>query len=125
MRRIFKKDGIVFILMGLIFMNTLPQILSAFIMYNKNDFFIIVSILKISIFSNIIIFILITIGLSKYYESNKKLKDFLKALPLVIGYSLVLLVNNIFEVYGLDNILIISILHMVLNGIILSLSLIL
>ena len=125
MKRIFKKDGIVFILMGLILMNTLPQILSAFIMYNKNEFLTSDSILKISIFSNIITYILITIGLSKYYESNKKLKDFLKALPLVIGYSLVLLVNNIFEVYGLDNILIISIFHMVLNGIILSLSLIL
>ena len=57
MKKIFKKDGIVFILMGLIFMNTLPQILSAFIMYNKNDFLTNDSILKISIFSNIITYI--------------------------------------------------------------------
>ena len=125
MKKIFKKDGIVFILMGLIFMNTLPQILSAFIMYNKNDFLTNDSILKISIFSNIITYIMITIGLSKYYESNNKLKNLLKGLPFVIGYSLLLLVNNIFELYGLDNTLIIGILHMLLNGILLSVSLVL
>lgn len=125
MKKIFQKNGIVFILMGLIFMNTLPQILSAFIMYNKNDFLTSDSLLKISIFSNIITYIMITIGLSKYYENNNKLKDFLKSLPLIIGYSFIVLLNNTAELYGLDNTLIISILHMLLNGIILSVSLIL
>ncbi len=125
MKKIFQKSGIVFMLIGLVLFNTLPQILSAFLMYTKNNFLTKGNIFTISIFSNILTYVLLTIGISKYLESSNKFKDLIKGLPILIGYLLIMLIDNIFVMHGLDNTLIISIIHLLLNGLILSISILL
>ena len=118
MKKIFQKSGIVFMLIGLVLFNTLPQILSAFLMYTKNNFLTKGNIFTISIFSNILTYVLLTIGISKYLESSNKFKDLIKGLPILIGYLLIMLIDNIFVMHGLDNTLIISIIHLLLNGLV-------
>ena len=123
MKKIFQKDGIALMLVGLVIFNTLPQILCAFFMYSKNNFLTNSNLLTISIISNLITYIIFTIGLSKYYESNFKINNIIKGLPLFIGYSLIFLIDNLIGSYGLDNVLLISIIQLLISGTILSISL--
>ena len=117
MLKVFKRDGIVLILVSLIILNCLPQILCAFMMSLSHNFLSNFSITLCTTISYLLSFIIFTFGLSKFMESKNNFKDnIINTIPIAIGYGVIILLTSFFNIFGLDNMLWFNIIHMLLNG---------
>ena len=124
MKDIFKKDGVVLMLVSLLILTCLPQMLCAFIMFISNNFLTNFGITMINVLSCIITYLLFMLGLSKYLDSkNKYIDNLINGIPLVSGYLLILLLGFICNNFGLDNYLWFNIINLIINGIILTIPL--
>lgn len=118
MKEIFKRNGIILILVSLILFNTLPQTLCAMVMKMTNYFLSNSTIMILNLISSIFSYAIFALGLSKFLDSKDKFKDIIKCLPIFIGYEVIFLFNFIFNRYGLDNYLILNIVHLIISSIV-------
>lgn len=116
----FKKEGVSFVAASLIIKSVLPLLLCGLFMKLKGDFISNNTIIFINIISFIITYALLVIGLNRYLEKGKVLNNFINCLPLVISYSLILLIDIFTS--SLDNYLIFYIIHCIISAFILSLG---
>ena len=102
----------------------MPQILCSLVMLLKKSFLSNSEIVIINAISYISSYGIFSIGISRLLDSKDNFKEcILNTLPLTICYLVILLFTNIFNIWGLDNILWFNITHIVLNGIIFTLGL--
>lgn len=122
----FKKDGVALILVSLLTLTCLPQILDAFMMIISKSYLTNLSMATIDLISYVITYLIYILGISKYLESkNKYVDNLISGLPISIGYGVILLLSYLVNIFGLDNYTWFNIVHLIINGIILTISIIL
>ena len=124
MKKIFQKNGIVLILVSLILLNTLPQIICAFMVYKANYFITTGDQTTATMISYIVSYIIFVLGLSNFLDNNDKVKNLGKGFPIAISYVIIVIINSITSNNGLDNTLWISIIHLIVDSLLTTLGLI-